>query len=139
MYAAFSVKWSVSRARDTEGYPVCTFRGDGIKGRCFGGGYDMIGAALAEVVMKLFPDFFNKKRSAEELEHLQKSYYGLSPLPDMTLTLRSDCGRDCVERIVYELLDATVTWEYLRDRKGRPAEICGVVIESAYKAMSKEI
>lgn len=45
-----TLKWSVSRARDTEGYNIRTLVDDatGKRYRCNGGGYDMTGTVFAE-------------------------------------------------------------------------------------------
>jgi hypothetical protein len=44
-----TIKWTVSRARDTYGYNVCTLTDTrGRKVRCDGGGYDMTGTALGD-------------------------------------------------------------------------------------------
>jgi len=43
------IKWTVSRARDTYGYRVCTLTDTrGRKTSCNGGGYDMTGTALGD-------------------------------------------------------------------------------------------
>ena len=41
------IKWSVSRARDTYGYNICTLIDGVAKYRTCGGGYDMIGTVFA--------------------------------------------------------------------------------------------
>jgi hypothetical protein len=53
----FTMRWSVSRARDTEGYNVLTVRDESGKkvAGCNGGGYDMEGTVLAEVLCTQFP------------------------------------------------------------------------------------
>jgi hypothetical protein len=45
-----SVKWSVSRGRDTYGYNICTItdQNTGKRYRCNGGGYDMEGTSFGE-------------------------------------------------------------------------------------------
>ena len=44
-----SIKWTVSRARDTYGYNVCTLTDTrGSRFRCNGGGYDMIGTVVGD-------------------------------------------------------------------------------------------
>jgi hypothetical protein len=52
--ATYTLNWSISRARDTEGYNVLTARDS--RGRkvagCCGGGYDMEGTVFAEILTK---------------------------------------------------------------------------------------
>ena len=50
------VNWSVSRARETDGYPVCTLRDhmDKKQAACNGGGYDMVGTVFAEWMCRVF-------------------------------------------------------------------------------------
>ena len=44
-----TIKWTVSRARDTYGYNICTLTDTrGRKVRCNGGGYDMIGTVVGD-------------------------------------------------------------------------------------------
>jgi len=46
-----SERWTISRGRDTCGYNVCTITdGRSLKTRAHGGGYDMAGTALAEML-----------------------------------------------------------------------------------------
>jgi hypothetical protein len=50
-------KWTVSRARDTYGYNVCTLYVDGKKvAQCNGGGYDMEGTVLGLWIARQFRD-----------------------------------------------------------------------------------
>jgi hypothetical protein len=64
-------KWTVSRARDTYGYNVCTLYVDGKKvAQCDGGGYDMEGTVLGLWVAKRFPDQLREK--------ITTSFYGLT-------------------------------------------------------------
>jgi hypothetical protein len=54
---ALRFKWTVSRARETYGYNVCTLYVDGHKvARCNGGGYDMEGTVLGLWLAKRFAD-----------------------------------------------------------------------------------
>jgi hypothetical protein len=64
------IKWTVSRARDSYGYNVCTLYVDGDKAaRCNGGGYDMRGTVVGDWIARTFPD---------KLRQLTKEFYGLS-------------------------------------------------------------
>jgi hypothetical protein len=63
-------KWTVSRARDTYGYNICTLRVDSEKvSACNGGGYDMEGTALAVWMEQEFK---------EELLQIKEEHYGLT-------------------------------------------------------------
>lgn len=58
------IKWSISRGRDTYGYNICSLYVYGQKVTdCNGGGYDMIGTVIGDLVTALFK---------EELEELSK-------------------------------------------------------------------
>lgn len=58
------IKWSISRGRDTYGYNICSLYVYGTKVTdCNGGGYDMIGTVIGELVTALFKS---------ELEELSK-------------------------------------------------------------------
>jgi len=63
-------KWSISRARDTYGYNICSLWVDRIKvTSCNGGGYDMQGTVLGNWISGAFET---------ELLTLDKKYYGLT-------------------------------------------------------------
>jgi len=63
-------KWTVSRARETKGYNVCTLYVDGKKvARCDGGGYDMLGTSFGDWIAVAF---------ADKLLELKKEFYGLT-------------------------------------------------------------
>lgn len=50
-------RWTVSRARDTYGYNICTLYVDGRKAAaCNGGGYDMKGTCLGNWIARTFKD-----------------------------------------------------------------------------------
>ena len=68
----FTFKWTISRARDTYGYNICTLRdkrGNKLNSNC-GGGYDMQGTALGDFINDHFSDEI-KKLSSDD-------FYGLS-------------------------------------------------------------
>ncbi len=63
-------KWTVSKARDSYGYNICSLWIDGKKvSSCNGGGYDMKGTALGNWMAQGFTD---------ELLKLTQEFYGLS-------------------------------------------------------------
>lgn len=65
-----SFKWTVSKGRDTYGYNICTLKADGKKvAQCNGGGYDMKGTCLGNLVAYHFKD---------ELLKFKTEFYGLT-------------------------------------------------------------
>ena len=63
-------KWTISKARNSYGYNVCTLYVDTEKvSRCNGGGYDMEGTCLGDWVAMKFE---------KELLKLDKTFYGLT-------------------------------------------------------------
>lgn len=125
MVKEFAVRWTVSRGQDTYGYNICTIVGEGIKGRCMGGGYDMLGTSLAQVTMALFPEWFDGTR--EVSDDTIRDYYGLRRTSN-GLHLNGACGVECVERVLRDLIGVRVEWEYSRDRKGRIKDKSGLTI-----------
>ena len=52
-----TIKWTVSRARDTYGFNVCTLTDTrGRKARCNGGGYDMTGTVVGDYLGAWYQD-----------------------------------------------------------------------------------
>ena len=50
-------KWTTSRARETEGWNICTLYADGQRvGKTTGGGYDMKGTAFGQFIEKHYQD-----------------------------------------------------------------------------------
>lgn len=126
MIASFQVKWTISKAQDSYGYNVCTMRGEGMKARCMGGGYDMQGTCLAQLTMQLFPAYFDGTIIITP-EQVQQ-FYGLRVWENGTAHLNGVCGLECVERVLRELIGATVEWEWSRDRKGYKKDRIGLII-----------
>lgn len=63
-------KWTVSRARDSAGYNICTLYFDGRKvGRCNGGGYDMKGTSLGLFIAREYKDRLLKLKEADMPEN----------------------------------------------------------------------
>ena len=70
MNKTLKFKWTVSKAKDSYGYNICSLWIDGEKvSSCNGGGYDMKGVALANWMEKEFK---------AELLKLTREFYGLS-------------------------------------------------------------
>lgn len=81
MDKTLTFKWTVSRARDTYGYNICSLYVDRQKvSSCNGGGYDMQGTALGDWVATAFKsellklDIPMSKRNGQDI----REYYGLS-------------------------------------------------------------
>ena len=69
-------KGTISRARETEGYNVCTLYADGCKvARCKGGGYDMAGTCLGDFIAAYFKDRLLRLRPRDGPKKL---FYGLA-------------------------------------------------------------
>jgi hypothetical protein len=69
------IKWTVSRARDTHGYNICTLYVDGRKAAaCNGGGYDMKGTVLGNWLASAFADRLLKLKPEDmpEQSHWQR-------------------------------------------------------------------
>jgi hypothetical protein len=71
-------KWTISKARNTYGYNICTLkdsRGNKISSTC-GGGYDMKGTCLGDFINTYFYDEIRKLNSADfyGLKHYGKKY-----------------------------------------------------------------
>jgi len=63
-------KWTVSRARRSDGWNVCSLWVDGVKkSSCNGGGYDMKGTSLGVYIAYAF---------TEKLNTLKEEFYGLT-------------------------------------------------------------
>lgn len=63
-------RWTVSRARDSYGYNICTLWQDGERiARCDGGGYDMVGTVFGVFIAKQFADRLR--------ERITSMHYGL--------------------------------------------------------------
>ena len=143
MYA-IKFKWTVSKARDSYGYNICTLIVDGEKvSRCNGGGYDMKGTCFGNWVAYQFKDellkfkkqfhgltFHNpnykvddeiilKEQKGESfgLERYQDFYKQSSKLPTEKHTIAQidgACGFSCVENILNEL-GYSLTCVYYKD------------------------
>lgn len=106
-----SLRWTISRARDTEGYNVATLYIDGRKvGRCNGGGYDLVGTVFAEWLQNAF---------AKRIVLLPENrYYGLHVQEDGGFYLDGACGIESMERIAKAI---GVTWREIQ-RGGRDSD-----------------
>ena len=79
-----STNWSVSHARETEGYAVCTLKwGDKKLASCNGGGYDMVGTVFAIWMCRTFKDELKalKLKQFPSWDHngiTKRGFYGLT-------------------------------------------------------------
>ena len=72
--------WTTSRARDSYGWNICTlkgFKGDKIASTC-GGGYDMKGTVLGEMINKYFTHELKKLIANSGSMDTPRGFYGLS-------------------------------------------------------------
>ena len=114
----FAIKYSVSKAKDTYNYNVLTIVGEGMKARCMGGGYDMLGTCLATIIQKVYPHFFDGTVEYAEREKLMKEFYGFTIRGDGSAYLQGACGVECMEKFLEGVIGGTIVWEYARDREG---------------------
>lgn len=93
-------KWTISRARDTYGYNVCTLHADGRKvARCNGGGYDMKGTCLGDFIAKHYADRLNALTPDDMPENSHGRYfYGLTFHDPNYDPGKAVIGADCDDR-----------------------------------------
>lgn len=117
------ISWSTSRGRDTYGWNICRLddRQTGLRFKCMGGGYDMIGTVFGEWLAFEYQDALRelvKTRAAdlEECGYSVKGYkklsdlYGLTVNPDGRVTLDGGCGINSMQAIA-RALGLEVQWE----------------------------
>ena len=78
-FQRLTFNWTTSRARDSYGYNICTLRdnnGDKIASTC-GGGYDMKGTVLGEMINKYFTHELKKLVANSGSMDTPSGYYGL--------------------------------------------------------------
>ena len=79
-FQTLTFNWTTSRARDSYGYNICTlrdFKRDKIASTC-GGGYDMKGTVLGEMINKYFTHELKKLVANSGSMDTPSGYYGLS-------------------------------------------------------------
>lgn len=101
------IKWSVSKARDTYGYNICTIRDGNTKYKTCGGGYDMIGKAFGEwlqvnymdkIIATLKPYVYGNG------ENLQGEHYGFFYHFDTKkYWLDGACGLSSMQKIAKDI------------------------------------
>lgn len=93
MIKNLSLKWTVSRGRDTYGYNIVTLtdQSTGKKYRTDGGNYDMQGVVFSEWM----DDNYRERYKSLDAS----SYYGLFVGSDGHMYTDGACGLNCMERI----------------------------------------
>lgn len=141
-----TVKWSVSRGRDTYGYNICKVidNDTGEQFKTCGGGYDMLGTVLADWVEKNYQAeimqnaekayyHYNEVRVVEKLRKEDTGFYGMTAnykkdVGLSSVTLDGGCGISSIERIIKEVLGLTLERIYSYDRKGRVKDVIGFCV-----------
>jgi len=90
MIKNLSLKWSVSRGRDTYGYNIVTLTDNptGKKYRAYGGGYDMVGVVFS----RWMDDNYRERYQSLDLN----GYYGLREGDDGYRYTDGACGLNCM-------------------------------------------
>lgn len=134
----YSVKWSVSRGMDTYGYNICTLTNvkTGRRYQTKGGGYDMTGAVLGDMIQEEYQDklfliqekaryFFHPDKpnrvNESGLTGLAAQSKGKAPYdetPDK-ITIDGACGVSSVIEIAKDI-GLTVTEVYDRSKRNPP-------------------
>ncbi len=113
------LKWSVSRARETEGYNICTLWDGDKRYSCNGGGYDMIGTVFGDWLFRQAP------REISQLD--EKEFYGLNKRADedgnTRVWLDGGCGLNCMLRIA-----KAIGMVVIEDRVGRKCTLHGFCV-----------
>lgn len=121
-----AISWSTSRGQDTYGYNICRLdvRSSGMRHKCMGGGYDMIGTVVGQWLQAAYPERLQALRDGRALEDCGYSiegytkipeFYGLTFTPDGVPRLDGACGVSSMERIA-EAMGVSMSRTY--NRKG---------------------
>jgi hypothetical protein len=127
-----SVKWTVSRGRDTYGYNIVTVRDeDGNAYRCNGGGYDMTGTSFGMWMEANYQDRLLSLPDETGVENLQRKYYGLRKITldgKPKASLDGACGLSSMMTIA-DAIGLKVSRDYDRTDRKRKFETRGWYIE----------
>jgi len=94
--SSLEFRWTVSRARDTAGYNICTLYVDGSRvARCNGGGYDMKGTVLGDFIAKHYAD---RLRSLKPEDMPEQSHWKAADKP-RAICINRDC-QHCGEGVI---------------------------------------
>ena len=118
-----AISWTTSRGRDTYGWNICRLddRKTGLRFRCNGGGYDMIGTVFGEWLAFEYQDALRQYVEANKAALVDCGYsvagykklpdlYGMTVNPDGRVSLDGGCGINSMERIA-RALGLEVQWE----------------------------
>lgn len=125
------LSWSVSRGRDTYGYNICRLddRSTGLRYRCTGGGYDMVGTVLGEWLQSMHQSRLQllKENGPQGKPVLvdcgysmpgwmkREDLYGLTFAPDGRAIVDGACGVESVIKVA-EACGISITRDW--DRRG---------------------
>lgn len=97
------IKWTISNARDTPGYNICTLRDGDKKYCCLGGGYDMLGTVFGKWLWLNFADPILALPNPQ-------GYYGLYFAGEHKY-IDGACGLECMIKIAKAVgLDVHSHW-----------------------------
>lgn len=111
----FEITYGTSRSRDTYGYNTITVTqtGSGKKWKAMGGGYDMFGTTLGNMMQDLFDKELNILKG-------HTGFYGFRLSRDgKNYALDGACGSGCMEDVLRNLLGYDIEYQYKLDSKGR--------------------
>ena len=115
-YLELAFTYGTSRAANSYGYNLVTLKGvvgNESKYRECGGGYCMIGSAIGQFIQDQFGE------ALMELTDQCGDFYGFF-FHNGKVKVDGACGENCMEKILKNLLGYEISYEYKRDRKGRP-------------------
>ncbi len=92
------IKWTISKARDSQGYNVVTLHSEYSKYRAMGGGYDMLGTVFGQWLWNNYKD-----RIIETIKSRKNEFYGFNELSNGTCYIDGACGLDCMLKIAKEV------------------------------------
>lgn len=123
-YLELIITYGTSRAKDTYGYNLVTIKEmlNSTRYQECGGGYDMLGSALGHFIRDNF------QPALTEVSGHIKDFCGLSQRKDGSIYVDGGCGFNEMVKILTDLLGYEVTYEYKRDRKGRPQYKTAIIL-----------
>lgn len=99
------IKWSISKARETYGWNICTLQDNDKKYKTNGGGYDMLGTVFAQWLWSNYKDVIISK-----ILPLKQEFYGFYDMNGKQW-IDDACGFDCMKKIA-EAIGLTVRCFY---------------------------
>ncbi len=88
------IKWTISKARDSYGYNICTVWDKTKRYHCMGGGYDMLGTAFGNWLKENYKDRLDILASDPLTE-----YYGFTIYAGRDWRLDGACGLECMIKV----------------------------------------